>query len=111
MLFSKKQIGEILVLEFQTDVLSGTDAQEFHQALRLLLTEGSKQFVVDLAKVSYMNSSGLGAMTSALTFVKNSGGNLKLCQASERIKSLFVVTKLDRIFEIYETQDEAVASY
>jgi anti-sigma B factor antagonist len=58
-----------------------------------------------------MNSSGLGILITSLTSLRNAGGDLKICGASDRIESLLMVTKLITVFKHYKTLDEAVAAY
>jgi anti-sigma B factor antagonist len=109
--FGEKQLGSVTVIELNGDVLGGPDANELHGKLRDLLANGKKNIIIDLSKVEYMNSSGLGMMTSALSTVKNSEGNLKLANPAERIKSLLNITKLNQLFKTYNSLDEAVASF
>lgn len=110
MKFGEKQLGAITVIELNGDVLGGPDANELHSKLRDLLAQGKKNIVLDLSKVEYMNSSGLGMLTSALSTVKNAGGTMALAHPAERIKSLLAITKLNAVFKTYDTLDEAVAS-
>ncbi|MCS6989089.1 MAG: STAS domain-containing protein [Chloroherpetonaceae bacterium] len=110
MKFGEKQLGSVTIIEVSGDVLGGPDANELHDKLRQLLNAGKKNIVIDLSKVEYMNSSGLGMMTSALSTVKNGGGTLALANPAERIKSLLAITKLNAVFKTYESLDEAIAS-
>jgi anti-sigma B factor antagonist len=109
--YSEKKIGSVTVIELRGDVLGGPDANELHTRLRALIADGGKNIIIDLAKVEYMNSSGLGMMTSALTSIKNGGGDLRLANPAERIKSLLVITKLVQVFQTFDSIDAAVASY
>ena len=68
----------------------------------------SKKIVVDLEKVSYIDSSGLATLVEILKKTKTQGGNLGLAGLSDKVKSLFEITKLDKLFSIFRTQDEAV---
>ncbi len=111
MTFVEKHLVSVTVIEFNGDVLCGPDANELHNKLRNLLNEGKKNIVIDLIKVEYMNSSGLGMMTSALSTVKNAGGNLALANPTERIKSLLAITKLNQLFKTFDDIDQAVASF
>lgn len=110
MKFGEKQLGSVTIIELNGDVLGGPDANELHSKLRDLLAQDKKNIVLDLSKVEYMNSSGLGMLTSALSTVKNAGGTMVLAHPAERIKSLLAITKLNVVFKTYDTLDEAVAS-
>ena len=69
----------------------------------------SKKLVVDLAAVSYIDSSGLATLVEILKKTKSQGGNLGLAGLSDKVKSLFEITKLDKLFQLFKTQDEAVS--
>ncbi|MCX7798374.1 MAG: STAS domain-containing protein [Melioribacter sp.] len=100
-----------VVIELKGNVMGGPDAQKFSDLLHKLLDEGKKNIVVDLSECKFMNSSGLGMLISGYTTMKNGGGNLKLANATEKIESLLVITKLITIFEHYNSVEEAVNSY
>ena len=68
-----------------------------------------KKLVVDLAKVNYIDSSGLATLVEMLKKMKSQGGSLGLAGMSEKVKSLFEITKLDKLFLVYNTQAEAVS--
>ena len=69
----------------------------------------SKKIVVDLEKVSYIDSSGLATLVEILKKTKMQGGSLGLAGMSDKVKSLFEITKLDKLFLVCRTQDEAVS--
>ncbi len=100
-----------VVVELRGNVMGGPDSEKFSKLLHDLLDEGKKNIVVDLGHVKFMNSSGLGMLISGYTTIKNGGGSLKLANATEKINSLLVITKLITIFENYDSVDEAVKSF
>ncbi|NLT51101.1 MAG: STAS domain-containing protein [Ignavibacteria bacterium] len=100
-----------VIVELKGNVMGGPEAQEFNQQLHNLLDEGKKNVVVDLAEVKFMNSSGLGMLISGYTTMKNGNGNLVLANATEKINSLLVITKLITIFENFESVEKAVESF
>ena len=69
----------------------------------------AKKIVVDLDKVSYIDSSGLATLVEVLKKTKSQGGSLGLAAMSDKVKSLFEITKLDKLFLICHSQDEAVS--
>ena len=107
---TSEQYGAVIV-EFKGNVMGGPDAQEFNDLLHKLLDEGKKNVVVDLAQTKFMNSSGLGMLISGYTTMKNGGGSLKLANATEKINSLLVITKLITVFENFDSVEEAVKSF
>ena len=98
----------VIVLELDGNILGGPESVEINQNLVKFIAEGSKRFVIDLSKVSVMNSSGLGTLIASLTAIKKNGGELKIAGANSKIQSLFTVTKLNTIFELSETKESAL---
>jgi anti-sigma B factor antagonist len=111
MTIKQKEVGSVTVISMTGDVLGGPDAAELNELLHRLVKEGKKNAVINLANVEYMNSSGLGMMTAALTTMRNAGGSLKLANSAERIKSLLVITKLSSVFQSFDSVDDAVKSF
>ncbi len=107
--FSEKY--NTVVITFKGKVMGGPSVSDFKDEIQELIDDGKTNVVADLSKVSFMNSSGLGTMITTMTSLRNAGGDLKICGASERIESLLVVTKLITVFDHYKTLDEAVAAY
>jgi anti-sigma B factor antagonist len=100
-----------VIVELKGNVMGGPEAQEFSDLLHKLLDESKKNVIIDLSETKFMNSSGLGMLISGYTTVKNGGGVMKLANATEKIESLLIITKLITIFEHYTTVDEAVESF
>ena len=100
-----------VVISLKGNVMGGPDSQEFSDLLHNLLDENKKNIIVDLGNVKFMNSTGLGMLISGYTSVKNNGGSLKLANATEKINSLLVITKLITIFENFNSVDEAIESF
>lgn len=100
-----------VVIKLKGNVMGGPDASQFSQELKRLIDEGKKNVVADLSSVKFMNSSGLGILISGLTTMRNAGGDMKICGATDRVESLLMVTKLITVFDNYKTQDEAVKAF
>ncbi len=101
----------ISILEIKGKLMGGPETAEIHNRVKELVANGVTKVVIDLGKVTWMNSTGLGALMSSLTTVRNAGGDLKIARATEKVKSLFMVTKLITIFDNYETLEEALNSF
>ncbi|VAX27014.1 Anti-sigma B factor antagonist RsbV [hydrothermal vent metagenome] len=102
---------DAVVITLKGNVMGGPDTQEFQDLLHKLLEENKKNIIVDLGGVKFMNSTGLGMLISGYTSVKNGGGTLVLANATEKINSLLVITKLITIFDNYNSVDEAAESF
>jgi anti-sigma B factor antagonist len=100
-----------VVIEFKGNVMGGPDALTLNEKLHELIDQGKKNAVVDLSRVKFMNSSGLGMMIGALTTMRNAGGDLRIANATDKIESLLMITKLITVFDHYRTLDEAVESF
>jgi anti-sigma B factor antagonist len=100
-----------VVISLKGNVMGGPDGAKLHDSLHELKEKGKKNVVVDLSKTKFMNSSGLGMLISAMTTMRNAGGDLRLANVADRIQSLLVITKLITVFKHFDSVDEAVSSY
>lgn len=100
-----------VVITFKGKLMGGPQAEAFRDDLHKLIEQGKKEVVVDLGKVSFMNSSGLGLLIGGLTTMKNAGGDMVICRADEKIESLLMVTQVIKVFKHYRSLDEAVNSF
>jgi anti-sigma B factor antagonist len=101
----------VVVIELEGKVMGGPDATMFHGKLHEYVNSGNKKVVVDLSRVEWMSSVGLGMLISALTTMKNNDGMLKLANVTENIESLLTITRLVTIFETHDTVDAAIESF
>lgn len=100
-----------VVIEFKGNVMGGPDAVNLNEKLHELIEDGKTNVVADLGKVKFMNSSGLGMLIGGLTTMRKAGGDLRIANATDKIESLLVVTKLITVFKHYKSLDEAVESF
>ncbi len=100
-----------VVITLEGNIMGGPDGNKLHETLHELKDGGKKNVVVDLSKVSFMNSSGLGMLISGMTTMRNAGGDVRLAAVADRIQSLLVITKLNTVFKSYNSVDEAVRSF
>ncbi|TVQ12383.1 MAG: anti-sigma factor antagonist [Balneolaceae bacterium] len=99
------------VIEVSGNVMGGPHADKFREDLHNLIREGRKNVIVDVGKVKFMNSSGLGILIGGLTTMRNAGGDLRIARADKKVESLLMVTHLTTIFKHFKTVEEAVNSY
>jgi len=100
-----------MVLQLSGDIMGGKDYDLFTNQIKELIEEGHVDLVLDLGKVRYINSTGLGILVSGLTTLKKTMGQMKICNLSDRIDRLFSVTSLTTIFPTFENVDDALASF
>ncbi len=91
--------------------MGGEETEALHSQVRDLVTNEKKKVVINLAKVEWVNSAGLGALLSCLATARRNGGELKLANLTEKIQSLITITRLSTIFDTYDSVDQAVASF
>jgi anti-sigma B factor antagonist len=103
--------NDVIVFHLEGKVMGGPDATMFHGKLHEYIDSGKKKVVIDLKKVEWMSSVGLGMLISAMTTVRNNSGELKLANITNSIQSLLTITRLATIFEAHDTVDEALNSF
>jgi anti-sigma B factor antagonist len=109
-LTSREENG-VVILEPKGKIMGGPDATMLHDQLHELIDKDKRRVVIDLSKVEWMNSTGLGILISGLTTLRNNGGELKLAKVTDKIESLLTITKLITVFENYDDIEEAVKSF
>ncbi|UCC45074.1 MAG: STAS domain-containing protein [Candidatus Zixiibacteriota bacterium] len=111
MRLSDREQDGVIILEPKGKIMGGPDASLLHDKLYEFIEQDKKQVVIDLSQVDWMNSTGLGILISGYTTLRNTEGELKLANVTDKIQSLLTITKLVTVFEAYETVDEAVKSF
>jgi len=101
----------IVVLALKGELLGGDDYREFKDLLKQYISEGKTKFVIDLAKVTYINSSGIGMLVAGMTTVAKAEGNFKLANIENNIHNVFAITNLITIFEVFESVEEALSDF
>lgn len=99
--------GDIAVIDVSGKIMGGEETTLFHGKIHEYIQQNKKNIVIDLSKVDWMNSVGLGMLISALTTVKNAGGRLVLANIT-KIESILTITRLISVFEHYDTREEAL---
>ena len=109
MKFTDSIKDDVVVFEVSGKIMGGEETTMFHGRIHEYITQNKKKFLIDLTKVEWMNSIGLGMLISALTTTKNSGGRLVLANITT-IKSVLTITRLINVFEHFDTQADAFAA-
>jgi anti-sigma B factor antagonist len=103
-------LGDVVVLrmEGQMDIYNCRILKEHIDAIK---TGGKCKVVANLEKVSYVDSSGIGALIGAVTSLKKGGGGMKLCSMSEFVQKIIRFVGVQRLLETYDTESEAVEGF
>ena len=107
----ERQINNASVLDLEGKLKLGEGNQEFHDAIRALVEKGRKNIVINLENVSSIDSSGLGELVAGYVAVTRSGGQINLLHLSKRVHELMFMTKLLTVFDVYDSESEAVNSF
>ncbi len=108
---SERQAGDITILDMDGKVTIGEGSVALRTTIRRLLGEGKKKILLNLGRVGYVDSSGIGELVSSFTAVNKEDGSLKLLNLTQKIQDLLAITKLLTVFDVYENESEALSSY
>jgi anti-sigma B factor antagonist len=112
MQLEQRIVGQVAIVKVTGDITlnKGGDVL-LKDKVQSLIQQGQKNILLDLSGVSYVDSAGLGELVQAYATTKNRGGALKLLSVTKRLKDLLVVTKLLTVFDAYDTEADALASF
>lgn len=106
----RKEPGGILVIEVDGQLIVG-NRQELKQRVLDALEAGDRKFLIDFAKTGFIDSSGLGVLVSLSKKIRDEGGDLRLAGLNEDLKTLFELTKLDTLFAITDSAQQALSAF
>jgi len=98
----------ILEFKFSGDLIGENNGPELMEIAQNKITEGIIFCMIDISEVRYINSSGIGVLITILTKFRNKEGEVILINPSEQVKKLLIITKLNAIFNIVDSRDEAI---
>jgi anti-sigma B factor antagonist len=111
MQITERHVGDVAIIDLSGRLVLGDSGDLLRDKVNSLVQQGHKHVVVNLSQVSYMDSSGIGELVGCYTTVTRRGGALKLLGLTKRIHDLLAITKLLTVFDSYDTEKEAVASF
>jgi anti-anti-sigma factor len=103
--------NDVLILYPEGKVTLGDGDQELGEAVRTSLVNGERKIIINFSKVSYLDSSGVGELVGCYTSIKGKGGELRICGMNSKIFSLIKMTSLHSVFEVKDTEEEALAGF
>lgn len=106
--YKEELIDKVLLLSLEGDLIGGGDTDALLERVKFYVEKGVIKCIVDISDVRYINSSGIGLLITILTKVRNKEGELILINPSEQVKKLLIITKLNAIFSILKTREEAI---
>ncbi len=111
MLTTIESNDNITLIQVQEERLDAHNSSELKGQMLALFEEGKNNMIVDLQGVRFVDSSGLGALVSGFKNASARNGNLKLCSLQPQVESMFELTRLHRVFEIFQDQTQALKSF
>lgn len=108
---STRQVKDVIVIDLSGQLTMGEASAAIRDEVRDEIGHGAKKILLNLADVTYIDSCGLGELTSAYTSVKNREGELKLVNLTRRVHDLMQITKLYTVFDVYDDEKKAIASF
>jgi len=111
MKFSTRRVGNVNIIDVDGKILLGDGDEEIKQAIDVLIGKGEKEVLINLARVPYIDSAGLGEIIRCFTAIRKNGGNLKLLSPNQRLIDLLTITKLVNVFDWYNDESAAVKSF
>jgi anti-sigma B factor antagonist len=108
---AERRNGPVTVVELTGRLVADDGENPFAEQIRVLVAAGNVNLLVDLHRVTYMDSGGVGALVSMFLHVAKRGGRLKLLAPSDRVRRVLQITRLLQIFEVFADEEEAVHSF
>jgi anti-sigma B factor antagonist len=105
-----RKVGTVVVIDLSGRLTIGEPVLLLRETLRKNVSDGVRQFVLNLGDVSYIDSSGLGELVSVYTTVRNKQGDVKLLNLTAKAKDLLQMTKLLTVFDVYEDEAKAISA-
>ena len=106
-----RKVGDVAIVDLNGKITLGENTGILRDELRSLLSQGSKNVVLNMQDVGYVDSAGLGELVGAYTTATNQGGSVKLLHLQGKMRDLMQITKLHTIFPAFEDEKAAVASF
>ena len=104
-------IGDVRILDCSGKIRLGEGTMSIRNAVRGALASGTKKIILNLEEINYIDSSGVGELIGAYTSVVNEGGLLKLLHLTRRLREVLAITKLLTVFEVFDDEKAALASF
>jgi anti-anti-sigma factor len=111
LVISQRDIGNVTVLELSGDLVFDVGEREFREHVLSLVKAGRTRILLDLRKVTYIDSGGVGCLVGMFLHVRKRGGEMKLVCPSYRARRVLKIAKLLTVFEVFPTEAQGIASF
>lgn len=111
MKIEKRTKSDVTILDLKGKILIGDGIDELREAINSAIKEKETKLLLNFKDVPYLDSTGLGEVVRSYTSVKKEGGVVKIINLTQKVRDLLSVTKLITVFETFEDEDKAIASF
>lgn len=111
MKIKETQKDDVTLLTLSGKMMNGPESINLHPYVKNLIDQDKTKLVVDMGKVKWFSSTGLGALMASYQSLKNAGGDLKIARPTRRIYSVFYMMEMVEVFDTYNTVEEAIESF
>jgi anti-sigma B factor antagonist len=111
MTIQERVVGSVTVLDLNGKLVLGDGDTLLKDKIHSLVFQSRKQIILNMGGISYVDSSGLGALVASFVTAKNNGGRIKLVALTKRLHDLLVISKLVNVFETFDSEADAVNSF
>jgi len=106
-----RQVNSVTVIDMSGRITLGEGCAQMRELIREQLGKGNKHLLLNLADITYIDSSGIGELVSGFTTVSNQGGQLKLLNLTKKVHDLLQITKLYTVFDVHDDEAKAIGSF
>ena len=107
----ERREGDVAVLDLKGRIRINGGTLALHRSIRCLVGEGKTKILLNLAGVTHIDSTGLGELISSYVTLSTKGGQIKLVHLTERLQDIMSITKLVTVFDVYDNEPDALASF
>ena len=107
----QRQVESIAILTPKGYLSGGDETDELERTIKQLGDGGNKHLIINLSETQHLNSTALGVLISAHSNYVRRTGQMKLCAVDHRIQNIFVITKLSLVFDVFPSEEQAIASF
>lgn len=108
---NERKRNDVTILDLKGKITIGAAEEALRDAVQRVLATGAQKLVMNMKDVTTIDSSGVGELVSSFTHATNRGAKLKLANLPDKITDILTITQLITVFDVYDSEDEAVASF
>lgn len=106
-----REMDSVTLVELNGKIILGDESSSLRETIKGLLAQGKKKILLNLARISFIDSAGVGTLVSAYTTARSQGGEVKLSSLTKKFRETLQVTRLLTVFEVFDDDPAAIASF